>query len=106
MTLLNNVPAYDWVALAIGVVGVVLSYTQSRDRLPKWARRWLAKIGSEEIVAAIEYAARLHGLTPEERRQEAVAYLMRLAEREFGFPIPSSIANLLVEFVYQQWKRR
>jgi len=106
MTLLESVPLRDWAGLTIGLLGAVLGYVQSRDRLPRWARRWLARVGREQIENAIEYAARIADLTPEERRREAVAYLQRLSDRELGFPIPESIANLLVEFVYQQWKRR
>lgn len=106
MNLLQIVPARDWAVLAIGVAGLVLSYLESRDRLPKWARRWLNRIGREEIEKAIEYASRLQGISPEERRREAADYLVRLSEKKFGFPVPSSVANLLVEFAYQQWKRR
>jgi hypothetical protein len=103
---LGNVPARDWLAVAIGLAGFALSYLGSRDRLPKWARKWLARIGRDRIEDAIEYAARLGVMSPEERRAEAVGYLVRLSERELGFPIPGSVANLLVEFVYQQWKRK
>jgi hypothetical protein len=105
MSVLQSVPLRDWAALGIGLLGIALSYVQSRDRLPSWARRWLGRIGREKIEKAVEYAARLSGLSSEERRREAVAYLMRLSEKELGFPVPESIANLLVEFVYQQWKR-
>lgn len=103
---LGTISPSDWVALAIGVIGLLTGYLQSKNRLPKWARKWLSKIGEESIQEAIDYAAKIQGLTPEERRREAVAYLIRVAEKEFGFPIPTSVANLLVEYVYQQWKRR
>ena len=106
MIMLETIPLRDFLGLAIGLVGVLLAYAQSRDRLPKWARRWLARIGRGDIEKAIEYAARLEKLSPEDRRREAAAYLIRLSEKKLGFPIPESIANLLVEFVYQQWKRK
>ncbi len=103
---LGNVSHGDWLACAIGVAGFVLSYLQSRERLPKWARRWLSRIGRERVGDAIDYAARLGEMSPGERRVEAVGYLVRLSEREFGFAVPQSVANLLVEFVYQSWKRK
>lgn len=106
MNPLDNISFGDWTAVVIGVIGLVASYINSKDRLPKWARRWLSRIGSENIVKAIEYASKLSELSPEERRKEAAAYLVRLSEKEFGFSVPASIANLLVEFVYQQWKRK
>lgn len=106
MITLETVPLRDWAALSIGILGAVLGYVQSRDRLPKWARRWFGRIGRQNVESAIAYAAALAGLTAEERRREAAAYLVRLTEKELGFPVPQSIANLLIEFVYQQWKRR
>jgi hypothetical protein len=106
MNLLGNVPLHDWIAVGIGLIGVILSWLQSKDRLPKWARKWLNLLGHEKIKNAIEYAEKLAGLTAEQKRQAAAAYLIRLSEKELGFPIPDSIANLLVEFVYQQWKRQ
>ena len=105
MNLLDTVPLRDWAALVIGLAGLVVGYLQSQNRLPKWARQWLSKIGTENVEEAIAYAAMIANLTPDQRRQEAVAYLIRLSEKELGFPIPESIANLLVEFVYQQVKR-
>lgn len=106
MSMFKIVPVKDWFALAIGVIGLVMSYLQSRDRLPKWARQWLARIGQDKVEEAVEYAARLAQLTDDERRREAVSYLVKLSEKELGLAIPESIANLLVEYVYQQWKRR
>jgi len=106
MNTLSAVPFWDWTVLLIGIAGFVLSYIESKDRLPKWAREWLSKIGRENVEQAIENAARLKGLSSAERRQEATAYLIRLSEKKLGFSMPESIANLLVEFVYQQWKRR
>ena len=99
-------PAGNWVAVTIGILGLVMSYVQSRDRLPSWARKWLARIGKSNVEAAVAYAAKLSPLTPEEKRREAAAYLSRLAQKELGFPIPTSVANLLVEYVYQRFKRR
>ena len=103
---LENVSIKDWLVLAIGFIGLFAAQLESRNRLPGWARRWFARIGNDRIEQAIEYAAKIEGLSPEARRKEAVDYLVRLSERELGFHIPTSVANLLIEYVYQQWKRR
>jgi len=103
---MNNITFGDWLVVAIGLIGLVAGYLNSRYRLPKWARTWLERLGRENIEKAVEYASKFSELSPDERRKEAVSYLMRLSEKELGFRIPSSIANLLVEFVYQQWKRK
>lgn len=100
------VPVRDWLALAIGLIGIIAAWIESRDRLPKMARSWLSRLGRDRVERAIDYAARINGLTPEERRREAAAYLVRLSQRQLGLRVPASIANLLVEYVYQYVKRR
>jgi len=105
MIMLSSVPIGDWVSLAVGLIGILSAYLASRDRLPSWARKWLDRIGSERVLDAIERAASIAELTPEQRRKQAVVYLQKLTIQELGFPVPASIANLLVEYVYQQWKK-
>lgn len=102
---LDVVPSGDWVSLAVGVMGFLSAYVSSKDRLPAWARRWLKKIGSSRVTDAIERAAAIAELTPDQRRKQAVIYLQKLTIQELGFPIPASVANLIVEHVYQQWKK-
>jgi len=101
---LDTVSTQDWVTLAVGAIGAATAYLGSRDRLPSWARKWLNRIGTVRITDAIERAAAIAELSADERRKQAVVYLQKLCLKELGFPIPASIANLLVEHVYQQWK--
>jgi len=105
MIRLDSIPAHDWISLAVGVTGALTAYLSQKDRLPPWGRKWLSRIGSERITDAIERAGAIAELSPDERRKQAVIYLQKLCIKELGFPVPSSIANLLVEHVYQQWKR-
>lgn len=102
---LKHIPADDWVSLAVGIMGFTTALLARKDRLPGWARKWLRRIGSARITDAIERAAAIAELSPDARRAQAVTYLQQLTVRELGFPVPQSIANLLVEHVYQQWKR-
>lgn len=101
----DSVSVGDWVSLAVGLIGFVSAYMASKDRLPSWARKWLSRIGSEKVLDAIERAASIAELTPEQRRKQAVIYLQKLTIQELGFPVPASVANLLVEYIYQQWKK-
>lgn len=105
MTLLN-VPIHDWIALAIGLIGLITAWLNSKNRLPKWAREWLSKLTKDEVEKAIQYASEIEGMTNEQRKQKAVDYLIMLARKKTGLVIPDSIANLLIEYVYQQWKRK
>lgn len=102
---IDNVSLNDWVALALAILGFLSALISRTDRLPAWARKWLKRIGGDRITDAIERAASIVELTPDQRRKQAVIYLQKLCIRELGFPIPASIANLLVEHIYQQWKR-
>ena len=102
---LDTISTQDWTSLAVGVIGFATAYMGRKDRLPAWARKWLKRVGTDKITDVIERAAAIVELTPDQRRKQAVIYLQRLTIKELGFPIPASIANLLVEHVYQQWKR-
>lgn len=105
MIQLDTIPVHDWVSFAVGVVGALTAYLSQKDRLPSWARKWLNRIGPERITDAIERAGAIVELSPDERRKQAVVYLQKLCIKDLGFPVPQSIANLLVEHIYQQWKR-
>jgi hypothetical protein len=102
---LTDVALTDWVTLAVGVLGFIAAYLSRKDRLPAWARKWSGKIGQQNIIDAIEQAASIAELTPDQRRKQAVIYLQKLCIQKLGFPVPASIANLLVEHIYQTWKR-
>lgn len=102
---IDIVPTHDWVSLAVGVTGLLTAALAQKDRLPAWARKWLKRIGTERITDAIERAASIAEMSPDQRRNQAVIYLQKLAIKELGFPVPQSISNLLVEHVYQQWKK-
>jgi hypothetical protein len=102
---LDNVPLKDWVALALAAFGFLSAWISRTDRLPAWARKWLKRIGADRVTDAIERAASIAELTPDQKRKQAVIYLQKLCIKELGFPVPASIANLLIEHVYQQWKR-
>lgn len=95
----------DVVSLAVGVGGVILALLGRKDKLPKFARRWLAKITPAEVMKAIELAGKIQNLTPEQKRKEAVGYLQKLTKKELGFSVPTSVANLLIEYIYARVKR-
>lgn len=92
---LDTITAQDWVSLAVGAIGALTAYLGTKNQLPSWARKWLGRIGNDRIQDAIERAGAIAELTPEQRRKQAVIYLQKLCIKDLGFPIPSSIANLL-----------
>jgi len=104
MEMLKAVPLQDWAAFGVGIICAIIALAQRSGRLPASARKWLKALGEHRIEAAVVYVAGLVGLTPDERRAEAAAWIIRICDRELGVAMPESIANLLVEYVYQKWK--
>jgi hypothetical protein len=102
---IKGIPILDILSVAAGIIGAIAAFAAQSGRLPRWARKWLSKIGVDRITDAIDRVEQIAGLTPEQRRKQAVISLQRFTVNELGFTVPTSIANLLVEFVYQQWKR-
>lgn len=102
---IDNISLNDWFALGLAAFGFVSAWISRMDRLPAWARKWLKRIGADRITDAIERSATIAELSPDQRRKQAVIYLQKICIKELGFPVPASIANLLVEHIYQQWKR-
>lgn len=102
---IHDVSLNDWVSLSVALIGFLTAWASRSNRLPARARKWLKRIGRKKIADAIERAGAIAELTPDQRRQQAVIYLQKLCLKEFGFPVPSSIANLLIEFIYQGLKR-
>lgn len=91
--------------IATGLTAFVSLLWAYKNKLPKWAREWLGKVGIDRVNQAIQYAASLATMTPEQRRVEAVTYLKKLFQDEFGYPLPDAAANWLVEYGYNIYKR-
>lgn len=102
---LSTVSTSDWISLAVGLIGFITACLSRQSQLPSWARNWLKKIGNNRVTDAIEQVAAITELTPEQRQTEASLLLQRFCRRDLGIDVPTSIANLLIEFVYQSWKR-
>ncbi|MFQ3549974.1 MAG: hypothetical protein SNJ70_09525 [Armatimonadota bacterium] len=100
-----KVPINDWITLIFGLAGFLSACYAQKSRLPAWVRVWLKRIGDKKVLDAVQRAASITELSSEEKRRYAVLCLQKVSMKQLGFPIPSSIANLLVEHIYQKWKR-
>ena len=103
--ILADITTQDWVSLSVGIAGALVAYFSQKDRLPSWMKKWLSRVGIDNIYSAVESVAAIAELTPAQRREQAVIYVQKLCVKELGFSVPTSIANLLVEYIYQQWKK-
>jgi hypothetical protein len=96
----------DWISLIVGVLGFVSAWAMRSNRLPSGARKWLSKLGGQEAVFDILASANSFAeRTPAQRRSWAVSELQDLAYKSTGLKLPTSIANLIVEFVYQEYRK-
>lgn len=99
----KGVPIFDIITLAVGLGGLLFGL-MSRNTTVK---KWLDKIGGQATVErAISVGMEFSIDSPEERRKKAVVYLQKVARENYGVTLPTSIANLLVEWVYQAYKKR
>jgi len=99
---MDNVSIQDWIALAVGIVGVVAALLSRWGRLPANVRRWLKAIGEKRVLRLVETAAaNLSKKTNEEKRDWVARQVQAIAVKNTGFDVPNSIANLLVEQAYQ-----
>lgn len=101
---MTNVNISDWICFALAIIGTLATVLSQRDRLPSSVRVYLKKINTSEIMEAIEKVQAMKTMTSSERREAVVTYIRKLCVEKTGVTIPKSIANLMVEYVYQQWK--
>lgn len=95
----------DWIDLevfALGVLGIIVA--RFWPALPAKANEWLDLIGGKAaVVTLITEAAELCEKSPSVRRAFVKNEIQTLAETN-GLTMPDSVANLIVEWVYQQVK--
>lgn len=102
----GEISILDWSMLAFSIVSAAFAYIRGLHRLQPGARKWLGEIGEPTIRAIINESAQMIGLTPLQRRERAVELLREAVKKSLGLDIPTSIANYLVEHVYQSIKER
>ena len=90
------------IGIAVGLLGLFVGWLKSRKELPSIAKAWLDRVGEQQIRDAVNEAAQMAGKTPEERKTEAVRIIKERVAALLDDYIPTSIANLLVEWVYQK----
>ena len=101
-----GIPISDIISLAVGIIGLLSAWAMRSNRLPKAVRKYLADIGGEDrVFSLIETAAAYVDMTPELKRIKVVETLQDISVGKLGFRLPTSIANLIVEYCYQAYKR-
>lgn len=106
-----HVTTSDWIGL-IGLIvggpigGLLISLLQAKVKLPKAAQSALSKIGIDSVTKVIIEASTLQNMTDLERNAWATKELQDVAKRRLGGPLPDSIANVIVEFVFSKLRAK
>jgi len=97
----------DTLGFIVGVVGLVIGFICLKNyQLPIAVRLWLRRIGIANVEAFIKDAIAYYSDdTPGEvKRDYVVQHLKNFVKTNFNFDLPTSYANLIVEYVYQKIK--
>jgi hypothetical protein len=106
-----HISTSDWIGL-IGLIvggpigGLLISLIQAKVKLPPAAQSALSKVGLDSITKIIVEATTLQGMTDLQRNAWATKELQDVARRKLGGPLPDSIANILVEFVFSKLRAK
>jgi hypothetical protein len=94
------------VILLLGVLSSILPRLQESKKIPRSWQAWIDKISEPQIRQWIADAERLQTLTGNARRDWVVKQAEGYAADYLGEFIPHGIAVLVVEYVYQRFKKR
>lgn len=104
--MIKGIPITDLIPYAVAFFGMACALLSRWGKLPSNVRRWLRAVGEGQVLAKIQAAAvDISQSSNEKKREWVVAEIQALALRETGLPMPDSVANLIVENVYQAYKR-
>lgn len=97
----------EWISLGVGVVGFLAALLSRWGRLPANVRKWLKAVGEGRVFSLIEIAAAdlSSKKTDAEKRAWVAGEIKKIAYEKEGLRIPDSVANLIVEQVYQRYKQ-
>jgi hypothetical protein len=104
--MVKGISILDWAMLVLTLLSMLMAYLRGLQRLHPAARKWLSDIGEPLIKELAAEAAGMEDLTPDQRRAQVVELVHMAAYCATGAEIPTSIANYLVEHVYQSIKER
>jgi len=109
-----NVSTNDWIALAVGILGIILplltAWLRERTKAPVWLQEWLGKAGNgdtvrERLTYLVNAAESFSEKDDEQRKDYVKQSLIRWLVAS-NISIPDSVVNLLIEWVYQTYKRK
>ncbi|MEN6370945.1 MAG: hypothetical protein ABFD64_02945 [Armatimonadota bacterium] len=98
--------------LIVGLISLGLGLLVKKNKAPKFIQNWLKKrdddgTSVEEVLFSyVKQAETYRDRTGAEKKQMVVEWITEWASSRFNFPIPESIVDSVVEYVYQQYKKR
>ncbi len=102
---IKGISLADWIYIITTLMGFIIAWLAKQPRLPASAQKYLKSLTASRLLAIVEAVAADVTASPEQRRAKAVELLQSAARKKLGQPLPDSIANLLVEYGYQLYKK-
>jgi uncharacterized membrane protein YcfT len=101
---IKGIPLQDLITIASIAISIILGLMHKFSaKLPPKVAEILNGIGQDEIERYLTEAVRLYS-DPTARREWVVKQIQTIARTELHIEVPTSVANLLVEYVFQRWK--
>lgn len=98
---MTSVPMHDWIALIIGLSGLITAFVARSNSLPGPIKNYIARLGGQKSIDfVVVEATKLLGATDVERQAEALRLLQDVARKKLGWMIPDSIANYIIEHLW------
>lgn len=94
----------DWIFIATALFTGIKWYFE-RNKLPKKYQKILDRIGIDNITNLIQKIDHFADLNSNEKRILVVEELKTFVKRECDMELPTSLANLLVEYVFNLLKK-
>lgn len=108
MLIMNNLDAIVYaltiIGLAVGWVWTHIKKSKLARYIPAWLIDWFDGIDESDVRELIAHAATLAVKSDAERVAWVRVRLQKIALDRTGVPMPDSVANALIELVYQRVK--
>lgn len=102
---IHNFTLQDWVLVGTTILGFIKWYFE-RNKLPAKYQKILDKITADKVKELIEMASKYEKMTDAEKLDFVSEELRKYAETHLGITISSTIAKLIVQFVYQKYFKK
>lgn len=99
--------------IIVGLASLALGWLMRKNRVPKFIQDWLKQRDEagglsveEALLDFVKEAETFQNRSGAEKKAWVVEMITLWASARLKFPIPESLVGTIVEFAYQQYKKR